>query len=154
MFLDIDGVLVVGWPINKMTKWGWQEPFDRKCCNVLNTIYDEIPFEIVISSDWRNQRTLEQLQEIFEHYDIKAPVTDITPNSGRYIMQNLEGGRFEEINLYLERNKDDILAWVAVDDLKMVDLEHFVCTPKSSEGIKQTGIKKKIINELKIQING
>jgi hypothetical protein len=154
IFLDIDGVISVGWCKSKLTKWGLCPPLDKKCCDVLNALYDEIPYEIVISSDWRNQFSINNLREMFAHYNIKAPVIDITPNSGGYTPTNLEGGRIEEITLYLERNKDEILAWVAVDDLLMFQLEYFVCCPKWMQGIKQTGIKEKIIKELKLQING
>lgn len=152
IFLDIDDVMAVGWVKQKLYPWGKHLPFDKKCVGVLNSIYDEIPFDIVVSSDWRNYFSIETLRKIFDEFKVKASVIDITPNSGGYIPMNLAGGRVEEIETYLEQHKDEILAWVSVDNLKMYDLEHFVETPKWTEGIKQTGIKEKIIKELKNQI--
>lgn len=153
IFLDIDGVMVVGYHNKKKVfPWGKHFLFDKKCVDVLNAIYDEIPFEIVISSDWRNQFEFDGLIKMFQEFKIKAPVVDITNKSIIYD-SNLDRGRFHEIEEYVKKHNNEILAWVAVDDLKLYDLEHFVETPKWLEGIKQTGIKEKIIKELKTQIN-
>jgi hypothetical protein len=75
----------------------------------------------------------------------------------------LEQSRSLEINQYL-KDHPEITNWVAVDDLNMgiphtheswgemtMDdwgLTNFVHTPKSSEGIKQSGVKEKIIKIL------
>ena len=44
----------------------------------------------------------------------------------------------------------DVTNWVAVDDMEMFDLgeDHFVHCPLPREGIKQLGIKEKIIHLL------
>lgn len=154
LFLDIDDVIVVGWSKMKLFPWGWHEPFDKKCVNVLNAIYDEIPFEIVITSDWRNYYNLNELKKIFTEFNIKAPLIGVTPNSKNYTAQNLEGGRTEEIETYLDNHKDEILAWVSVDDLKLNGLKNFVETPRWTEGIKQSGVKEKIIKKFKQQLDG
>jgi len=154
IFLDIDGVMIVGWKKTKMFPWGFQEPFDKGCVEVLNSIHEIMPVEIVISSDWRDHYSIPTLQKIFDEFGVKPKITDVTPNSKKYVMDDLEGGRSDEINTYIGQHKDEILAWVSVDDLKMYDLEHFVECTKWTEGIKQTGIKEKIVNELKQQING
>jgi hypothetical protein len=74
---------------------------------------------------------------------------------------DLEQSRIIEIKQYLHNNPE-ITQWVAVDDLKMgktglyygmefehdYGLENFVETPRGSEGIKQTGIREKILNFL------
>jgi len=153
LFLDIDDVISVGWVKQKLYPWGKHLPFDKKCVNVLNAIYDEINYEIVVSSDWRNSFSLDVLKMIFKEFNVKAEVVDITPNSGGYIPTNLDGGRIEEIETYLKENEDEILAWVSVDDLKLFDLEYFVHCPKWTEGIKQTGIKEKILKIFKKQLN-
>jgi hypothetical protein len=74
----------------------------------------------------------------------------------------LEQERSIEITQYLQ-DHPEITHWVAVDDLNMGipqthdtwgdmvmewGLTNFVLTPKSTEGIKQTGIKEKLINFL------
>jgi hypothetical protein len=65
--------------------------------------------------------------------------------------------RVTEIRQYLH-DHPEITHWVSVDDLNMGKngeswknwgLDNFVLTPKSNEGIKQNGIKDKIINFLK-----
>jgi hypothetical protein len=66
----------------------------------------------------------------------------------------MERKRILEIERYLNDNPD-ITYWVAVDDLNMSPeangghgLKNFVLTPRSKEGIKQSGIKEKINNFL------
>jgi hypothetical protein len=64
----------------------------------------------------------------------------------------LEQTRSLEILRYL-RDHPEITKWVAVDDLDMSvrngwGLTNFVLTPRSYEGIKQVGIKDKIIKFL------
>jgi hypothetical protein len=69
----------------------------------------------------------------------------------------LEQTRSLEIAQYLGLNTV-ITHWVAIDDLNMSlqsegdkewGLKNFVLTPINNEGIKQTGIKDKILNFLK-----
>jgi hypothetical protein len=57
-----------------------------------------------------------------------------------------------EIEKFLE-DHPEITSWVAVDDIDMSPeknrgkgLSNFVLTPRSNEGIKQSGIKEKILN--------
>ena len=66
----------------------------------------------------------------------------------------LERIRILEIQEWLKNNQVD--KWVAIDDLNMspefnggYGLENFVLTPRSTEGIKQSGIKEKILGFLK-----
>jgi len=153
VFLDLDGVIVVGDKDDRMYPWGKHEPFDMRAVRVLNSIYDVIPFDIVLSSDWRNQFSMKNLVSMFEFFKVKANIVGVTRNSVNYIGTDLEGGRSEEINWYVDAHKDEIQAWVSVDDLKMYQLEHFVECPKWLEGIKQCGIKEKIIKELKSQLD-
>jgi hypothetical protein len=102
---------------------------------------------------------------MFTHFNIKAKVIDVTPESVIYKIatgeygedvfdEMLEHGRSHEIERFLKKNPT-FKVWVAVDDIDMTDeLDHFVLCSRWAEGIKQTGIKEKIIKELKIQING
>jgi hypothetical protein len=69
---------------------------------------------------------------------------------------DLEQTRSLEILQWL-KDHPEVTHWVAVDDLDMSlretpvftwGLTNFVLTPKSREGIKQSGIKEKILNHL------
>ena len=62
--------------------------------------------------------------------------------------------RILEINKYLELNPN-VEQWVAIDDLNMSPeynqghgLDNFVLTARSNEGIKQSGIKEKVLKFL------
>ena len=149
--------------------------FDEKAIKVLNEILQETGAEIVVSSDWRYHATLEELGDYYTSQGIiKRPIAvtdmfkDIFPkewNAFRYHAE-LELERSMEINHWLE-NHTEVTHWVAIDDLNMSveflskyfshskdddknpGLTNFVLTPKSSEGIKQIGIKEKILKFLK-----
>ena len=144
--------------------------FDKKAIKVLNEILQETGAEIVVSSDWRLQATLEELGDYYTSQGIiKRPIAttdifkDLFPkewNAFRF-RADLEIERSMEIAHWLE-NHPEITHWVAIDDLNMSvefmskyfpdrnpGLSNFVLTPKSSEGIKQSGIKEKILKFLK-----
>ena len=150
------------------------DDFDKKAIRILNEIIEETECEIVVSSDWRLHATLEELGYYYMKQGmIKKPIAvtdifkDIFPkewNAFRF-RADLELERSMEINHWLE-NHPEVTHWVAVDDLNMSveflskyfldgesdkkpGLTNFVLTPKSSEGIKQSGIKEKIIKYLK-----
>jgi tetratricopeptide (TPR) repeat protein len=137
--------------------------FDKKAIKILNKVIEETDAEIVVSSDWKLHANLEELGEYYESQGIiKKPIA-ITPNledfdpdsSGLYHWKGWkEKARILEIEKYLELNTD-ITHWVAIDDLNMSPeanqghgLKNFILTPRSNEGIKQSGIKDKLINLL------
>jgi len=148
--------------------------FDKKAVKVLNKILETTGAEIVISSDWRFHGTLEELGEYYISQGIiKKPIAttevfkDIFPKewSTLRFRADLELERYMEIDNWL-KNHPEVTHWVAVDDLNMgVDflgdkfssadgsdekpgLTNFVHTPRSWEGIKQSGVKDKIIKFL------
>ena len=150
------------------------DDFDKKAIKILNEIIEETGCEIVVSSDWRLHANLEELGDYYISQGIiKRPIAftdifeDIFPkewNAFRF-RADLELERSMEINHWLD-NHPEITHWVAVDDLNMSleflskyfsdnesdknpGLSNFVLTPRSSEGIKQSGIKEKIIKYLK-----
>jgi len=152
IFLDIDGVLSLNSDYGKANdnKWGSYR-FDQKAVAVLNFILQQTNAEIVLSSDWRTHYTLQEMREIFAHnFVLRGPI-GFTTRSKNYNGDNLENGRAEEIKAWIELHawKDDT-KWVAVDDLNMLDqlYPNFVWCPNSNEGIKQTGVKDKIIKIL------
>ena len=150
------------------------DDFDSKAVKVLNEILEQTGAEIVVSSDWRLHANLEELGEYYESQGIiKRPIAvtdifkDIFPkewNAFRYRAE-LELERSMEIGHWLE-NHPEVTQWVAVDDLNMSPeflskyfsnnenedknpgLNNFVLTPRSREGIKQSGVKEKIIKFL------
>ena len=137
--------------------------FDEKAIKILNEILTSTGAEYVVSSDWKLHATLEELQGYYLAKGvIKAPIA-LTPNLRNFEPEAaslysykgwLERARILEIEKYLA-DADGITHWVAVDDLNMspeynqgYGLKNFVLTPRSNEGIKQTGIKEKILKYL------
>ena len=162
IFLDIDGVMATSndYGVSANNKWNAYR-FDKKCVGVLNSILEETGADIILSSDWRHHYTLQEMKDIFAHNGIiKGPI-GFTMRSINYKADSLEWGRTEEIQHWLKSHawKDDC-KWVAVDDLDLSiesaekyknsagGLENFVRCVKESEGIKQTGIKEKILKYL------
>ena len=137
--------------------------FDDKAIKVLNEIISQTDCEIVVSSDWRHFATLKELGEYYLSQEIiKKPIGYTTssvkiPQGFNWVRKwDLEQERALEIKEYLMEHPE-ITHWVAVDDLNMGiteewkeswGLTNFVFTPLSREGIKQSGVKEKIIKYL------
>jgi hypothetical protein len=139
------------------------DDFDKKAIKILNEILIDTGAEIVVSSDWKLHATLEELGDYYEAQGIiKKPIA-ITPNLHEFDAETndlfmwkrwMERKRILEIERYL-KDTPQIKEWVAVDDLNMSPeangghgLKNFVLTPRSNEGIKQSGIKEKILKLL------
>lgn len=142
------------------------DDFDAKAVKVLNSIVEATGAEIVISSDWKLHGTLEEMQEMFRTRGIKAPI-DYAPRLKDFDEElsslcNWKGwlaqARSMEIQEWL-KNHSEVTHWVAIDDLDIGmkpkmrgdaewGLSNFVLTPRSSEGIKQSGVKEKILKYL------
>ena len=179
LFLDFDGVMCLsdqwGGRAKKMMKFQKEFPgsteddmpawikldnFDFKSTKVLNSILLHYDVEIVVSSDWKLFATLEELQDMFDKYGvIKSPI-DTTPNlvsyqsKSQFTQSELEQWRIKEIKTWLSQHPE-VTHWVAVDDIDMTlsdgwGLENFVhCKRPYNEGIKQSGLKDKILKFLK-----
>jgi hypothetical protein len=147
--------------------------FNQKAIEILNDIIKETGAEIVVSSDWKRWANCEEMGEYYESKGIcKKPIA-YTPDLSECTWHNakvfiwapkwdLEQTRAIEIRQYLI-DHPEITHWVAIDDLNMgapytdadwgeMDrewgLKNFVLTPRSREGIKQSGIKEKILEFL------
>ena len=141
--------------------------FNQKAVKTLNEILEETGAEIVTSSDWKRWANLEEMGEYYESKGIiKKPIA-LTTNLGQCTWYNdmiwiwsprwdLEMTRVIEIKQFLH-DHPEVTHWVAVDDLDMGKngedwkdwgLDNFVLTPSSNEGIKQSGIKDKILKFL------
>ena len=142
------------------------DDFDKNAIKVLNEILEETESEIVVSSDWRCHATLEELGEYFLSQGILKKPVGVTkllgqcnqPENYPWLRKwDVEQSRSLEILQYLF-DHPEVSQWVAVDDLDMGKngeewkdwgLDNFVLTPSRTEGIKQSGIKEKIIKFLK-----
>ena len=139
--------------------------FDQKAVKILNEILEKTGAEIVVSSDWKRWATVEEMGQYYESQGIiKKPIAftdfilyDDYNDFPWHRNWELEQTRSLEIAQYLGLNTV-ITHWVAIDDLNMSlkvegdkewGLKNFVLTPIDNEGIKQTGIKDKILNFLK-----
>ena len=169
LFLDHDGVIClasnwggrfkkVGFDSNPETPLDIRmDNFDVKAVKLLNSIVDITGCELVISSDWKLQGTLEQMKEMFVTRGIKPPIA-YTPNlktfdeGAEHLLKatlDFEEIRVLEIKKYLE-DHPEVTHWVAVDDMDLSKLSNFVQTKRPyNEGIKQSGVKDKIIDFLK-----
>jgi len=169
MFLDHDGVICLSnnWG-GRYKKKGFDsnpeipmdirmDSFDTKAVKVLKEIIDETGCELVISSDWKRHGSLKQMKEMFITRGIKPPIAytpdmkdfDENGHSMLHWKGYVESIRVYEVNEYL-KNHPEVTHWVAVDDMNLSSLENFVRTTKPyNEGIKQSGIKDKILKYLK-----
>jgi len=164
----------MGTPASELPVHARFDNFDKKAIKILNHILLETGAEYVVSSDWRFHATLEELGDYYISQGvIKKPIAitdmfkDIFPSEWAQLRfrAELELERSMEIQYWLDKHPE-VTHWVAVDDLDMsIDflsghfaardksddkpgLTNFVKTPKSWEGIKQSGIKDKIIKFL------
>lgn len=154
IFLDHDGVICLS------SEWGSRfkrriegkeekkfDNFNLKAINILKEILEETGAEIVVSSDWKSHG-IDAITYHYSKYGLKKPV-GMTPLITGVEKETLESIRIREIYSYLS-TYPGITKWVAIDDLEMFELgdDHFVHCPRSREGIKQTGIKEKMIKIL------
>ncbi len=189
LFLDHDGVICLS--NNWGSRWKKQrevrkkltederslpvharfDNIDGKAIKVLNEIIEKTNAEIVVTSDWRNWCTVDEMGEYYESQGIiKKPISftkfiqdcDYEEDFPWSREWDLEQTRSIEIKQYL-REHPEITHWVAVDDLNMGKkimsygmeyvrdwaLDNFVLTRYRREGIKQCGVKEKIISYLK-----
>ena len=137
--------------------------FDKKAIKVLNEILELTGAEIVVSSDWKRWANVEEMGDYYEKQGIIKRPIDFTTNviDGEKVTWHrnwdLEGTRSVQIQEWLKEHPE-VTHWVSVDDLNMGKIgepwkdewaiDNFVLTPRSSEGIKQSGVKEKIIKFL------
>jgi hypothetical protein len=162
IFLDLDGVLATNKQYMMNRKKFWEKndiakelripyPFDSKCIKVFNEILDETGADIVLSSDWKYHWNLEDLDKIFKFNGVNKSPIDTTINED-VSMGNITKNRAYQVGEYIQRK--GITNYVVIDDLNISnymsitgDDDKFVLT-NDFEGIKQLGIKNKIINIL------
>ena len=158
IFLDIDGVLATDKEFftnrtnfqkknEKARELHIPYPFNKKAVDVFNEILDATDADIVLSSDWRMHWDLDELDGIFKFNGVKKSPIAVTSKMKRKFSSDLEDDRQHQIQEFKREHKPE--SWVAIDDLDMSFSlgDHFFKT-KSSMGLKQTGLKDKIIKKL------
>ncbi len=192
IFLDHDGVICLPkqWgsrykkarEYKKDKKLSYDDPvgidvrfddFDEKCVDILNEIIEETGCEIVVTSDWRLEATLEEMGIYYENQGIIKEPIDFThsmsyeeyeqsrvDNTFKNYNYEYDEVRANEIRKYLSEYPE-ITHWIAIDDLDMRyysydytgeiiipwGLKNFIMT-RIDEGLKQTGLKDKILKYL------
>jgi hypothetical protein len=162
IFLDIDGVLATNlqFQMNKQKfqdKHTWADelrvpyPFDAGCVKVLNEIIETTDAEIVLSSDWKLHWNILELHDIFlQNGVIKSPRTSTLNITASEF--DLEEERAYQIGEFIKKFKPK--QYVIIDDLdvgpkmEMKEAEERFVKTRDREGLKQTGIKEKILEKL------
>jgi len=98
IFTDIDGVL------NSC----WKKQWSKKSVAIYNRMCTDFNLKPVISSTWRTNHTIPQLQAIFIEQGITAKIHDYTP-----VLPNEDRGL--EIAQWL--NENDCAKYVVIDDV-------------------------------------
>lgn len=157
IFLDIDGVLATNkeFAMNR-TKFQSKHPeakeihipypFNPGCVKIFNEILEETNSIIVLSSDWRLHWDLNDLDKIFKFNGVNKSPVAITSKMKRKLSSDLEDDRSFQIKTYVDEMLPD--TWVAIDDMKLTSLGVNFVRTKDNEGLKQIGIKNKIITIL------
>jgi len=99
IFTDVDGVLNSNLPFK--TDW------NPTAIDIYNRLCREFDLKPVISSTWRTNHTIKELQRIFDYWGIETPIYDYTP-----ILYNEPRG--VEIDTWLRENWCS--KWVVIDD--------------------------------------
>jgi hypothetical protein len=143
------------------------DDFDKKAVKVLNEVLELTGAELVVSSDWRLFATLEEIGEYYLSKGIlKAPIAFTKryigcdkPDEFEWVKRTMyEQQRCIEVRQYLT-DHPEITHWACIDDLELGEkdtqgreqkwgLSNFVHTPRENEGIKQSGIKEKLLEYL------
>jgi hypothetical protein len=164
VFLDLDGVLCTDKEffmsqVRFQSKHEWakelnvQYPFNPGCVNIFNELSDLVDFKVVLSSDWKDHYNLDKLNTIFVKNGVKMVPMAVTHSYKVDLFSTLEDNRHFQIMSWVNKHKPD--KWLVLDDLDMTKhfeasgfLDNFFLT-KSSEGLKKTGLKNKILNKIK-----
>lgn len=144
--------------------------FDDEAIEVLNSIIEETGTEIVVSSDWKRLADTDELGEYYEYSGIIKKPIDTTPFFNDVEVSDdfpwnrsdkLEQERSLEILQWLSEHPE-VTNWVSIDDLHMGilvetysglqerdwGLSNFVWTPHPIEGIRENGVKDRILRFL------
>lgn len=134
VFLDIDGVLNSEQFYKETDSFVW-DMFNPSSVKLLNKLTDAADAKIIISSDWRKNHTLPELQKIFKDNEIKAEIIGITPKlkCKSTFVSIPRGLEIKEKLLWLiSDNPDESINYVIIDDddfgILLSQRNHFVQT--------------------------
>ena len=138
LFLDFDGV-THPWPA------GSNGLFTKGCLDSISKAISDFDVDIVITSTWREKKTLPEMKENLGGLGEKS--IGVTPVIDDPFMHHV---RFYEIQLYLEQNKRINSQWIALDDTPAF-------FPKGLKNLllidSRTGFSHADIGRLKAKIN-
>lgn len=115
IFLDIDGVLNSRRTCYAFKCFGrpgldGQYFLDEVALKMIEVLCEKTGAKIVISSSWRIGSSLEELQNIFDSYNIKVEVVDKTPQDW-----SIGSVRGDEIETWLKLHPE-VTKYVIIDD--------------------------------------
>lgn len=128
IFLDIDGVLnheeyyERNNTLKKHIKPYPDSDIDEKSMSNLNSIIEKTDANIVITSNWRIRRSIEELQDLFNYKGFKGKIIDKTPN----LRTNNSIFRGNEIHYWLSNNKDKL-------SIELYKYRHYVILDDDSD---------------------
>ena len=102
IFLDFDGVIA---PIRRWDRYG---DVESPCVEVLNAIVEGGDADVVVSSTWRYDKTVAELQAILDAKGFAGRVIDVTPTLPA------PTDRTDEITAWLAEH--DVTGYVVLDD--------------------------------------
>ena len=105
IFLDFDGVIVTDRSISTLKHSG-STPFDRVAVVNLNTLIASTGAQVVISSSWRTDRSL-NMKQVLDQAGVRCTIIGQTPVLGR---------RGYEIGCWLDAHPEGIEKFAILDD--------------------------------------
>jgi hypothetical protein len=113
LFLDIDGVLNRFSSLSKLSPKDPLKkadiPLEEDCIQALNGILKATKAKVILSSGWKDTRSISEVQKMLKRAGFKGKIIDKTPS--------LKGqGRGEEIAAWLKAKKNLDQPFVILDD--------------------------------------
>jgi hypothetical protein len=113
------------------------EQFDPDCVRVLNDILGATAADIVVTSDWKRSKNLEEMGDFYEAQGVIARPIGCTPSLA-ITHDTLHQQRAAEIAHWV-KTYPGITSWIAVDDIHM-ELAHFAWAQDPHAAICATGL--------------
>jgi len=144
LFLDFDGVVHHWFP--RADRTDEQNQYFAYLPRVEAVVRDFPVLQVVVSSDWRLTRSLDELRAFFSE-DIRPRVIGKTPSLG--LPEGTPAPRQREIEAFLREQKLEGTPWIAVDDHAdnfEPDAPLILCNDEFAE--REEGLLRAAIREL------